>query len=289
MREPSQPTSGAITVTALYRYPIKSCRGHALEHAEFVERGITHDREFLVIDPETGRFRTQRELPQMALIAPTLIEGGLKLSAPNVPEMTFERITRGPTFPVTIWKDTVEAVDQGDAVAEWLTEFLGRPSRLVRMAEGFKRAVDPEYAVSAKDQVGFADGYPALLISEESLDELNRRLIAQGSEALPMNRFRPNIVVRGAGVPHAEDTWRQIRVGHMTFAVVKPCARCQITTTDQATGVRGREPLRILAKYRLSERGVTFGQNLIHAAKGRIKVGDHVEVLTPAGDEDAEA
>jgi uncharacterized protein YcbX len=101
-----------------------------------------------------------------------------------------------------------------------------------------------------------------------------------------MNRFRPNIVVRGAGLPHTEDTWRHILVGDVAYAVVKPCARCQITTTDQATGERGHEPLRILAKYRLSERGVTFGQNLIHAAKGRIKVGDRVEVLASTRDAD---
>jgi uncharacterized protein YcbX len=269
-------------VTALYRYPVKSCRGQALDDAEFIARGITHDREFLVIDASSGRFLTQRELPRLTLVAPTLIEGGLRLQAPGMPELSFERMGRGPSFPVTIWQDTVAAVDQGDGIAAWLTQFLGRPTRIVRMADDAVRIVDQRFARQTQDQVGFADGYPALLISEESLEELNRRLAAQGGEPVPMNRFRPNIVVRGAGVPHTEDTWREISIGTLTFAVVKPCTRCQITTTDQETGERGREPLRMLASYRRSMQGITFGQNLIHMTQGRIAVGDRIEVIASA-------
>jgi uncharacterized protein YcbX len=269
-------------VTALYRYPVKSCRGQEMDEASFTSRGITHDREFLVIDASSGRFLTQRDLPRLALVAPTLIEGGLRLQAPDMPEFSFERMVRGPSFPVTIWQDTVTAVDQGDGIAAWLTRFLGRPSRLVRMADDAVRIVDQRYARRVQDQVGFADGYPALLISEESLEELNRRLAAQGSEPLPMNRFRPNIVVRGAHAPHAEDAWREIHIGTLGFAVAKPCTRCQITTTDQETGKRGPEPLRMLASYRRSMQGITFGQNLIHMAQGRITVGDRIEVIAPA-------
>lgn len=269
-------TTEAITVTGLYRYPIKSCRGMALDRATFDARGITHDREFLVIDPETGMFRTQRQIARMALIEPSLIDGGLSLAAPDTPDLAFERIIDGHQRPVVIWKDTVQAVDQGDPVADWLTGFLGVPSRLVRMAQDYVRQVDQTFATSSGDQVGFADGYPALLISEESLDGLNDKLADQGDAPLPMNRFRPNIVVRGAGVPHAEDLWKTVRIGEMTFAVVKPCARCQITTTDQQTAERSREPLRILASYRTSKSGVTFGQNLIHAGPGEIGVGDDV-------------
>lgn len=276
------PSCARLMVTALYRYPVKSCRGQALDDAEFIARGITHDREFLVIDASSGRFLTQRELPRLTLVAPTLIEGGLRLQAPGMPELSFERMGRGPSFPVTIWQDTVAAVDQGDGVAAWLTRFLDRPSRLVRMADDAVRAVDRRFAHQMQDQVGFADGYPALLISEESLGALNHRLAAQGSEPLPMTRFRPNIVVRGSGAPHAEDTWREIRIGTLGFAVVKPCTRCQITTIDQETGKRGPEPLRMLASYRRSMQGITFGQNLIHMAQGRITVGDRIEVIAPA-------
>jgi uncharacterized protein len=135
--------------------------------------------------------------------------------------------------------------------------------------------VDPVYARTERDQVHFADGYPFLLISQESLGDLNSRL----AEPLPMNRFRPNIVVAGGGAPYLEDGWKRIRIGEMIFHVAKSCARCAITTTDQATAERGKEPLATLATYRKVERGVLFGQNLLHEANGTLRVGDRLEVL----------
>lgn len=217
----------------------------------------------------------------MALIQPDLVDDGLVLSAPGMAPCHVIRRHGGNALSVAIWKDTVPAVDQGDAVAGWLSAYLGRPARLARMADDHVRRVDPGYARPV-DQTGFADGYPALLIAEESLDELNRRLTAQSEAVLPMNRFRPNIVVRGAGVPNAEDDWQEIRIGAMTFRGVKLCARCAITTTDQDTAETGKEPLRTLATYRKQPRGVMFGQNLVFDAPGAITVGDAVEIVHSA-------
>jgi uncharacterized protein YcbX len=166
-------------------------------------------------------------------------------------------------------------VDQGAEPAQWLTTFLGAPCRLVRMADDFVRATNPTYSVGLEGQLGFADGYPFLLTTEASLADLNSRMAVP----LPMNRFRPNIVVTGSP-PFAEDGWQRIRIGGITFAVVKPCARCVITTVDQATAATAREPLRTLATFRqVQGKGVMFGQNLIHTAMGTIRVGDAMDVL----------
>jgi uncharacterized protein YcbX len=261
-------------VTALFHYPIKSCGGVALDAAEIGPRGIRHDREFMVVEAASGLFLTQRERPRMALIRPRIADGVLYLCAPDVPVLAVEQVRAGRSRDVVVWRDRCAAVDQGDAAAGWLSAFLETDCRLVRMADEHVRRVDPAYAVEESNQVGFADGYPFLLISEESLADLNTRM----QEPLPMNRFRPNIVVSG-GEPYGEDRWRRIRIGAIVFHVVKACARCVITTTDQETSARGHEPLATLATFRRSARGVLFGQNLIHTETGMIRCGDRVEVL----------
>lgn len=268
----------AITVTGLYRYPIKSCRGESLDVAEFDSRGVRHDREFVVVDAE-GRFLTQRQIPRMALVAPGVTGDGLRVTAPDMAPITFARQREGIRIPVEIWKDRAVGVDQGDEIAAWLSDYLGQPVRLARMAEDHVRQVDLDYARPG-DQTGFSDGYPVLLVGVESLEELNRRLEAQGEATLPMNRFRPNVVVRGAGEPNAEDGWGEVRVGEMTLRGVKLCARCAITTTDQETAATGKEPLRTFAGYRKFRRGVMFGQNMVFDAPGTIRVGDPVEVVS---------
>ncbi|MBA3643101.1 MAG: MOSC domain-containing protein [Chloroflexia bacterium] len=280
--EPAQPRAGrtanAITVTALNHYPIKSCAGTALTEAALGPRGILHDREFVLVEAATGTFLTQRELPPLALIRPTLTDGRLHLAAPEMPPLTIPIATRGDARDIVVWRDTCPAIDQGPESAAWFTAFLGLDCRLMRMAEDHQRQVDPAYA-EIGDQVGFADGFPVLLISEESLADLNSRL----ETPLPMNRFRPNVVVAGAGEPYQEDGWTRITIGEasgVAFRVVKSCARCAITTTDQATAARGKEPLRTLATYRKGERGVYFGQNLIHDAPGTLRLGDVVRVTS---------
>lgn len=265
-----------MIVSALHIYPVKSCGGTALDAAVIGSRGFVNDRRWLIVDAE-WRFLTQREIARMALIHPTVDEHCLRLSAPGAAGFELAVDQPGRRVEVSIWKDSgVGAVDQGEAAAGWLSDFLGRDVRLVRFADDYTRQVDQRYAPRESDQVGFADGYPFLVISEESLADLNSRL----DEPLPMNRFRPNIIVRGADVPFAEDGWQAIRIGDTVLDLVKPCARCAITTTDQATAARGKEPLRTLAMYRPGTSGPLFGQNAIHrAGGGTIHIGDTVKVL----------
>lgn len=263
-----------MRVSELNCYPVKGCRGTALLEARVGARGIVGDRTFMLVDDD-GCFITQRSYPRMALIEPRLTDDSLSLSAPDMDALSIPVLRHGERRQVVVWRDGCEAIDQGDAAAEWASSFLGTSCRLVRMADDFVRRVDPEYAVTDRDQVGFADGYPFLLTTEESLADLNARMAAP----LPMNRFRPSIVVVGSE-PYAEDGWHRIRIGAIVFSVVKPCARCEVTTTDQSTAERGREPLRTLATYRrVQGKGVMFGQNLIHDSTGVIRVGDAVELL----------
>ena len=270
------PTFGGefVTVARLYHYPIKSCAGTALETAILDPRGIRHDRELMIVDAATSKFLTQRELPRMALIAPRIADGALSVAAPGADPLTTPIVTSGPTAPVVVWRDECAAVDQGDEIARWLSAFLGHECRLVRMADDFVRQIDQTHATGPADQVGFADGFPCLLIGQESLDELNSRL----DEPLPMDRFRPNIVITG-GAPFGEDRVATLRIGGIVFHATKACARCTITTVDQATGETGKEPLRTFATFRRIKRGVIFGQNLVHATTGTISVGDAVEAL----------
>jgi uncharacterized protein YcbX len=260
-------------VSALYHYPIKSCGGTRVESIEVVATGPVHDRELMVADAQTGRFLTQRDNPHMALIAPAIRDGRLYATAPRMSPLEAEVVKNGTPLSITIWKDRVESIDQGDEVATWFSSFLRRGVRVVRKAAGVVRAVDPTYATSTTDQVGFADGYPFLLLSDESLADLNRRL----AEPLPMDRFRPNIVIAGCAIPYHEDTLDRFAIGGIGFSAVKLCARCKITTVDQRTAQLGKEPLRTLATYRRSPNGgVMFGMNLIHHCTGRLTVGECV-------------
>jgi uncharacterized protein YcbX len=263
-----------MVVTGLYVYPVKSCAGTALTVAQLGPRGIVHDREFMIVDPN-GAFLTQREVPRLALIRPARASEGLELCAPGMPPLALRPVADGQNIMVRIWRDHLLAVDQGRVVADWLSTFLHTPCRLVRQADDVVRRVDPTFATHPDDQVGFADGYPLLLLSEESLADLNARL----AEPLPMDRFRPNVVIRGAAEPYAEDGWSRVALGAVECSLVKACARCVTTTTDQTTAERGAEPLATLARYRHVPRGVLFGQNLIHHAQHALRIGDTVRVL----------
>jgi uncharacterized protein YcbX len=265
-----------MIVSQLNIYPVKSCGGIALERGEIGATGFVNDRRWLVVD-DAWSFLTQREIARMALIHTAVDSRCLRLTTPDAGAFEISVDQPGRRVEVTIWKDSgVGAVDQGDAAAAWLSDALKRTVRLVRFADDYMRQVDPKYAPRPGDQVGFADAYPFLIISEESLADLNTRL----ETPLPMNRFRPNIVVRGAAQPYDEDEWRSIRIGDQVFDLVKACARCAITTTDQETAKRGKEPLRTLATYRQGPKGSPlFGQNAVHRSPGTISVGDSVEVV----------
>ncbi len=259
-------------LSAIYRYPVKSLRGESFQDLQVDARGFAFDRQWMVVDLE-GRFLTQRQQPRMALIGATVGEGGvLRLQAPGMPGL--DVIPRAaPRQAVQVWDDRLPAALAADEADGWLSRFLGLPCRLVWLPGDVHRPVDPQYARPA-DEVGFADGFPFLLIAQASLDDLNARL----DHPVPMQRFRPNLVVHGCPA-HAEDGWRRIRIGGLDFRVAKPCSRCIIPTIDIETGARGREPMQTLLTYRRRDNKVYFGQNLIHDGSGRLAVGMRVEVL----------
>jgi uncharacterized protein len=263
--------TSTVILSRLYVYPIKSCAGISLQSADLSATGLRHDRRWMLVD-ETGEFMSQRAHPRMALISVRLAPEWMIVSAPDMDELEIPLYPQAESsIDVRVWGDT----NRGKLVAEeadrWFTEFLEFPCRLVYKPDDDPRLVDSSYARSG-DQVSFADGFAFLLISEASLEDLNDRL----EDPLPMNRFRPNFVIRGCG-PYAEDGWSRLRIGNIPFRVAEPCPRCAITTVDQGTGARGKEPLRTLATYRKSERGTVFGRNLIHDALGTVFVGDTVE------------
>lgn len=264
----------ALRVTGLYHYPVKSCRGIALNEAQLTPYGLAQDRYWMVVDQQ-GRFLTQRRFPRMALIEALPEDDGLLLKAPGLPPLSVPPPGVNP-LAVRVWGFDGTGVDAGDTAAAWLSAFLNYPCRLAAPTPALRRAVDPHYDTWGSE-VMYSDGFPLLLISEASLESLNARL----AEPVPMNRFRPNLVIAGCE-PHAEDGWRTLQIGAgLIFHVVKPCARCTIPTVDQMTGVRGNEPSATLATYRKwDDNQVYFGQNVIHESKsGLIKIGDSVTVL----------
>jgi len=262
-----------ISLSGIYRFPVKSLGGGSLERAWLDPRGIRHDRHWMVVDA-TGQFLTQRDLPRMALISARLDGARLILEAPDTAPLVLPIDPPGaPVREVQVWGDRLEAAVYGRAAREWLSAFLDTACELVFMPEHSHRPVDPAFATAA-DEAAFSDGFPLLLISEASLEDLNARL----DRPLPMIRFRPNLVVRGCP-PYAEDQWRRIRIGGIGFRVVKPCSRCVIPGIDPLTAEKGVEPLRTLAEYRRRGNKVYFGQNLLHDQQGELKVGDRLEVL----------
>lgn len=270
-------------LASLFLYPVKSLRGCAVTSAAVDDLGLIGDRRFLVVD-ENGRFLTQRAVARMALVDTALSTDTLTLSAANAGSVSVPRASdpAAALRSVTVWKsENLLAEDCGDAPAAWLSNFLGVRCRLVRIGPKFLRPVLKQ-AAGPGDVVSFADSVPFLVISEASLADLNDRLAARGEDPLPMNRFRPNLVVAGAA-PYAEDTWARFRVSQIVFRSAGACARCSITTTDQLTAERGKEPLRTLATYRrdtADPTDVNFGQNLIHETKsGTLRVGDKLELL----------
>jgi len=267
-----------ITLTALNIYPVKGLGGIALNEAICTSRGLQYDRRLMLVG-DGEEFFTQRELPKMATVWVEVDDRTVTLSAPDVDSISFpaEPPLR-PARQVRVWNSVVAAHAVSPEVDRWLSDYLQHSVKLVYMPDGSNRACDPAYAKHG-EIVSFADGYPFLVISAESLADLNARIAANGAAPLPMNRFRPNLVVSG-GDAYAEDGWKEIRIGEAVFRGVKHCARCQVTTTDQATGeVRGPEPLATLSTYRNSERGVLFGMNLVPVALGTIRVGDKVTVM----------
>lgn len=257
-----------VAVVSLHLYPVKSCRALEVSRAIVAATGLAvegaRDREWMVVDAQ-GRFVTQREHPRMALIEPLVDGGTLRLRVPGNEPLALR--AQGEAREVVVWRSSVRGFDAGDDAAAALSTFLGADVRLVRFDDALPRACNPDYAGESGATTLFADGYPLLVIGQASLDGLNERLATRGFPAAPMNRFRPNVVVAGLE-PHGEDRVDRLVFGDVVLRPVKPCTRCVITTTDQASGERYAEPLRTLATYRRDERfgGVTFGVNAIVAS-----------------------
>lgn len=266
--------SGQMQLSQIWHYPVKSLRGKQLESTRVDARGIQYDRQWMLVD-EQGAFLSQRQIPQMVLVKTHIEIRGLRLSAPGMQDLQVSDACDDlDAVTVKVWRDECEARFVDAEADSWLSEFLGHDCRLVYLPPGSVRQVDQDYA-QAIDQVGFADGFPFLLIAQASLDDLNQRL----PTPLPMERFRPNLVISGCDA-YAEDSWRRIRIGELIFRVVKPCSRCVIPTIDPETGKRqGNEPLKTLLQYRKQGNLVMFGQNLLHDGVGSLSRGMPVEVL----------
>ena len=244
-----------------------------------------YDREWMVVDAQ-GRFLSQRDHPRMALIQPKLRAETLELRAPGMLRIEVPLGLPHPdderTLEVQVWKDTVKAYDCDDTTAAWFSNFLGTPCRLARFHVDARRVVDRSWTGEIEATTMFSDGFPVLVISEASLADLNGRLVAQGRNALPMNRFRPNIVISDANA-YEEDYAQQLAIGQAVLKPVKPCSRCSIPSVDQTTGERGDDPIDILRTYRVNDKvggGITFGMNAIvtAGAGSTLRVGDEVRL-----------
>lgn len=279
-----------VTVTELNLYPIKSCGGLALDEASVAASGLMNgllqDRQWMVVDA-AGNYLTQRTCPKMACITPRLIGEFLEVSAPGLApimlSLALPKSNATPTIEVEIWKDRVKAYDCGDATASWFSSALDMPCRLVRFHPHAQRSADPSWTAGIDAPTLFSDGFPILVISEASLADLNDKLVRQGRSALPMNRFRPNIVIGGVEA-FDEDYAATITIGDAVLKPVKPCPRCPIPSIDQATGQFGPDPLDILQTYRVNMKvngGITFGMNAVsHTGAGaRLRVGQAVDLI----------
>ncbi|GAB4527064.1 MAG: MOSC domain-containing protein [Pleurocapsa sp.] len=272
-----------MIVSELYVYPIKSCQGIKLKQAEVLPKGFLWDREMMLVTKK-GKFLTQRQFPRLAQVQVKIVKEKITLSLEDnsITPLTFTPTLKGTTIEVYIWQDTTVAIDQGNAVARWFHRVLqldeNKECRLVRQSAQHIRSV------KTSEPVSFADNFPFMITATASLEELNQRIVEirqQSTQAIPMNRFRPNIVVK-TEIPFVEDNWRMIQIGSVKFFVVKPSSRCIITTIDQQQGEKNqyKEPLSTLGTFRqFSEQGVMFGENMIPRNTGMIKIGDRVKTI----------
>lgn len=266
-----------ITVKELYIHPVKGLKRIPLQSMKIDSIGPVDDRRWMIIDSE-NKFVSQRTHPPLSLIHVALDQNKLCLQIPDQPEVTIPLTPSiSPEIQATIWKDICGVVEVSTEASRALGQFLGLECKLVKMAENKGRFIDQKYTLPQETkirEVSFADGFPFLITTQESLDDLNNRL----ESPVKIHRFRPNIVVQGTSAL-AEDHWKTVRIGEIVFDLVKPCTRCTVTTVDQDTGEKGKEPLKTLAKYRNTEKGIVFGQNAIHRSKGTIHIGDELVVL----------
>ncbi|WP_272255696.1 MOSC domain-containing protein [Streptomyces xanthophaeus] len=268
-------------VQALHVHPVKSLAGTAPDEAVVEPWGLSGDRRWALVDAG-GTVITQRQQPRLALAtARPTGDGGIAVSAPGMADLSVAVPAPGPLEPVALFGKKIETLAAADAAADWFSSYLGVPARLVHLDDpAVRRPVDPDYALPG-ETVSLADGYPLLITTLASLDALNA-LIAQGAHPqegpVPMNRFRPSVVVSGAEA-WAEDGWERLAIGDAVFRGVRECGRCIVTTTDQGTAQRGKEPLATLALHRRIGRSLAFGRQLVPVRLGTVHVGDEVHIL----------
>jgi len=269
-------------IESLHFYPIKGCRGFAVEHATLAPTGLelhgVGDREWVVVD-EHGEFLSQRELPKMALIETRLDSTALRLKAPGMLALEVPLASEGDVLPVTVWNDTLPAVTQGELTDAWFSRYLGQPCRLMRFDPEARRLSSAKYTDGMAAPYKFADAFALLVVSASAVADLNARLAQRGVPPVGVERFRPNIVLSGVDA-HEEDYARSLRIGATELRLVKPCVRCTVPSVDPATGEQGTEPGDTLATYRDDARagGVTFGMNGIVGNGGELRRGDTVAV-----------
>lgn len=277
------------TLTSLTLYPIKSCAGTALQSATLQETGLavgaTGDREWMLVDV-SGNFLTQRELPAMATLRTSLTATGFEVSAADMAPLTVSNALPDPQdrqcTTVGIWNERLPAIDCGEQAANWFSRALATPCRLVRFDRRVRRLADPAWSNGNEVPTLFSDGFPLLVISEASLEDLNQRVVASGRAALPMERFRPNLVFGGTQA-FEEDFAVTLCIGSAVLTPTKPCPRCPIPSIDQQTGIVGPNPLDILQRYRALPRingGIAFGMNVVVSAGvgASLNVGQEVEI-----------
>ncbi len=264
----------AASLSGLFVYPIKSLAGFAVQDWPVTDRGLKYDRRWMLVD-EHNRFLSQRTLPQMARLKTRIEQSQLIVSAPDLPELA---LATRPTdyqaqISVQLWRHQLPAWQLNPEFDLWFSRALGQACRLVYQPEESLRRVSPAYAKPG-DIAAFSDGYPFLLVSQASLDALNRRL----AEPVSAIRFRPNLLIE-TNHAFAEDSWRKIQIGAISFRLPKPCSRCPVPNVDPETGQRRNQPMTTLAEYRKWQGKVYFGQNAIHDQTGTLAVGDALSVL----------
>jgi uncharacterized protein len=261
-------------VSKLFAHPIKSVRGLAFDHLELDEFGPILDRRWMLVD-QNGLFVSQRSDPRLALVRVTLEQDSMLVTAQGVAEMRISLEAKCERIRVQhITEDESEGILVDPNADSWFSSLLEREVKLVWFPNERSRRIAPEF-VPAERYTNFNDGFPLLIASQASLDALNAKL----EQPVTWDRFRPNIVIAGDLEPHAEDGWKNVRIGTLELKIVKPCARCAIIMTNPETGEREREPMRTLATYRTVQGKVMFAQNALHLEPGTIRVNDALEVI----------
>jgi len=271
-----------IELSQLFIYPVKSLAGIALSSSEITPAGLLSDRRWMIVN-KNGQFISQRLYPELSLLRTSIDNDRIVLTAPDNQQISLPvALMDGLLLPVKVWNDTVNGLLADQVSNNWITTYLGTEAKFIYMPETTIRPVDPDYAKSSTDQVSFADGFPYLLISESSLHDLNGRLAKNNIPAVPMTRFRPNLVVRGCPA-YNEDLWTDFKIANNYFHGVKPCSRCIMTTVDPDTGKKGEQPLKTLMEYRKQGNKAYFGQNVLinqqYTNSLQLRLGDEITIF----------